>query len=187
MGTGSRPTTGHRRSLRLPAHDYAGHATYFITVCSADRMPLFGEVIEGTMRLSCEGQIVREEWQRSASLRSEIVLDAWVVMPNHLHALVLFTGDDGVASVSLPRPDRSLGALLAGFKSAVTSRIRAETNSPDAVVWQRNYYEYIVRGNGSLERIRGYIAANPSRWHLDRENDAKTGTDPFDTWVNKHL
>jgi putative transposase len=186
-GRAIRPITGQRRTLRLPEHNYAGHATYFVTICTYDRAPLFGRVCDGVMIFSPTGQIVGEEWQRSATLRPEIVLDDWVLMPNHLHALVQFTGSDGVPPAPSPRPRRSLGAMLAGFKSAATARIRVELGAPEAVVWQRNYYEHIVRGTAVLDRIRRYIAENPARWHLDRENDARTGDDPFDSWLDRRL
>jgi REP element-mobilizing transposase RayT len=147
---------------------------------------LFGEIRDGTIARSLAGQIAADEWERSAAVRPEVLFDDWVIMPNHLHALVMFAGDDRIAS-PLPRPRRSLGALVAGFKAVVTARIRSELGVTDAVVWQRNYYEHIVRTTTALDRIRRYIAENPSRWHLDHENDARSGDDPFDQWLDSLL
>ena len=79
----------------------------------------------------------------------------------------------------LRRPPRSLGSFIAGFKSAVTKRINQHRGTPGAPVWQRNYYEYIIRDDRALNAIRRYIAENPMRWHLDRYNDAASGMDPL--------
>ena len=84
--------SGNRHTTRLSGHDYAGRATYFVTLCTENRECLFGQVIEGQMYLNANGQIVREEWLRSSQIRSELDLDRWIVMPNHLHGIVHFLG-----------------------------------------------------------------------------------------------
>ncbi len=81
---------------------------------------------------------------------------------------------------SLRHPLRSLGAFIAGFKSVTTRRINKRRGTPDALVWQRNYYDHIVRSERALEYVREYIATNPLRWHLDRENPEHTGVDDKD-------
>jgi len=149
-----------RRSLRLKGYDYAQPGAYFVTICTHRHQPLFGEVVDGAMQLHAFGQIVWEEWFRSAEIRAEIVLfsDEFVVMPNHLHGIVwIVEADNAVGAtgrsplqkrpLSPPRgpAPRSLGAFVAGFKSIVTKRINALRGTPGARVWQRNYYEHIIR------------------------------------------
>lgn len=175
-----------RRSIRLPAWDYAGHGWYFITIVTAVRECRFGEVVGDEVVLSGDGVIVEEEWQRAAQVRAEVSTVLHVVMPNHLHAIVAMHGDgdpkiDDRTALKhalgdrrpLHRAPRSLGALVAGFKSAATSRIEREHDAPGMAVWQRGFYEHIIRDDRDLERISDYIVANPSRWHDDALHPAK--------------
>jgi putative transposase len=180
----------HRRSIRLKGYDYGRMGAYFITICTQDRACLFGTVVDGRMQLNECGAIVREEWFRSAQIRQEIELSAeeFVVMPNHIHGIVWIVDSAG-AGIGAPGPGgahgraplhrqpRSLASFIAGFKSAVTKRINEHRDTPGASVWQRNYYEHIVRNEESLARIREYILTNPLRWHLDQENPDRTGKD----------
>ena len=205
------PTKHHRRSIRLPGYDYTQPGAYFVTICTHNREPLFGHVVNGEMVLNAWGRIVWEEWFRSAEIRAEIELfpDEFVVMPNHIHGIVWIVETDdpnarahgdasnvGVTGRSPmhgrapnvgatgrsplqprgPAP-RSLGSFIAGFKSAVTKRINALRGTPGARVWQRNYYEHIIRNERALNAIRRYIAENPQRWHLDRHNPTATVPD----------
>ncbi len=199
------PNIVHRRrkSIRLNRWDYRAPAAYFVTICTHDRVPLFGRVVDGEMVLNAFGEIVWEEWFRSAEIRAEIELfpDEFVVMPNHIHGIVwIVETDDGTGhrddavevhgrapnvgatgrSPLQPRgpAPRSLGSFIAGFKSAVTKRLNVLRNTPGAPVWQRNYYEHIIRTARALNAIRRYIADNPLRWHLDRYNPHATGPDP---------
>lgn len=175
------------RSLRLEGYDYSQPGAYFVTFCTHARRRLFGEVIDGAMHLNRPGQIVAEEWQRSAQIRTEIELDMWVVMPDHMHALVLIADDQHhwaerpvapmpAAAQQHPNgpPPRSLGALMAGFKSAATVRINQLCRTPRAPVWQRNYWDRIIRDEAALNRVREYIRNNPARWEerrRDRSNN----------------
>jgi putative transposase len=191
------PTRYHRRSIRLAGYDYSREGAYFITICSAGRACIFGQICDGRMQLSSAGAIVNEEWHRSAEIRRELRLDAFVVMPNHIHGIVFViapsVGAHGGApsgGAPVPHPSlldgrrpRSLGSFVAGFKSATTSRINAERGTPGEPIWQRNYYDHIVRNAADLGRIRRYIAANPARWSMDRENPDREADDPFDAWL----
>ena len=168
------PNKHHRRSIRLKGYDYAQAGAYFVTVCTHDRACLFGEVVDGEMRLNDAGNIIRDEWIRTGDMRSNVELDAFVVMPNHFHAIVVLShdghcrGDRPVAPTG-PTP-RSIGAIMAGFKSASTRRVNEIRRTPGVPVWQRNYYEHIIRDDASLNRIREYIVNNPIQWEMDREN-----------------
>jgi len=165
-----------RRSIRLKDYDYSGFGVYFVTLCTAGRKCLFGEIRNGEMAFTTCGELVRAEWLASARIRQEIALDAFVVMPNHLHGIVAIVGvgADAVrpappAKRLGPRP-RSLSTLISGFKAATTRRINALHGTVGVLVWQRNYFDRIVRNEQECEAIREYIIHNPRRWELDREN-----------------
>ncbi len=136
------------------------------------------------MRLNEKGVIVRQEWLRSAEIRQEIFLDAFVVMPNHLHGSILILCDDiqppvGATGGCLSEGDRrsplqgprsrSLASFIAGFKAACTRSTNELLGSPGRL-WQRNYYEHIIRDEKALTAVRACIEANPSRWQDDPEN-----------------
>ena len=178
----------HRRSLRLKDYDYAQAGAYFVTICTQDRACLFGAIVDGAMQLSDAGSTVEQCWSQIPEHFRDVVLDEFVVMPNHVHGiLVINPAVPAVPAVPVvpvvpavgathasplrngPRPG-SLGAIVGSFKSAVTRRINQTCHSLGATVWQRNYYEHIIRDEASLHGIREYIANNPLQWALDREN-----------------
>ena len=167
------PSPPRRKTNRLKGYDYAQAGAYFVTICAQDRACLFGSISNGKMRLNDIGNIVAEEWMKTGEIRIGMELDAWVVMPNHFHGIIVIVDSrrrGGPAGRPYgPRP-RSVGALVAGFKSAATKRINALRGTPGTPVWQRNYHEHIIRNGDSLDRIREYIFGNPSRWATDREN-----------------
>ncbi len=173
-------THHHRRSIRLNGFDYTQARAYFITLCCQDRVCLFGECADGEIQLNPHGEIVTAEWLRTSTIRPEVQLDTFVVMPNHFHAIVIMGDAEAVGAHSraplpnraLTRPPRSLGALVAGFKAATTKQINQYRDTPGQKVWQRNYYEHIIRNDDDLNRHRMYIENNPGRWAEDRENPA---------------
>ena len=167
----------HRRSIRLPDHDYRSPDAYFITICTHEGEPLFGEVVDGEMRLSEWGQVVSHYWMQIPEHSAHVELDAWVVMPNHLHGILVITDPAGAqhAALLLPRTNvhpGSLGAIVRSFKSAATRRINRMRDTPGTLVWQRNYYEHIIRTDAALEGIREYIQSNPIPWSEDRLHPA---------------
>ena len=191
------PRKHHRRSIRLKGYDYTQAGAYFVTIVTHDRECLFGEVVDGVMWLNAFGEIVRDEWFRTAVVRPYVMLDPdeFVVMPNHVHGIIWITcgrGDpvgrpyDPVGRPHDPvgrphdndcddqRPHGpaagSVGAIIGQIKSIAAKRINALRGTPAAPVWGRNYYEHIIRYETSLNRIRRYIAANPSRWAEDRDH-----------------
>ncbi|HZF33660.1 MAG TPA: transposase [Candidatus Angelobacter sp.] len=176
------PTDGpdnHRRSIRLREYDYAQPGGYFVTICTHDHKCLFGEVVDSEMHLNELGEIVATEWLQTAEIRSEIALDAFVVMPNHVHAVVFITKDLPSPSKDvLPRArrgtgPRSLSALVAGFKAATTRRANSIQRKPIDPLWQRNYYEHVIRNDQDLDRIRRYVTDNPARWTDDGYHPSK--------------
>lgn len=189
------PHERHRRSMRLEGYDYSQPGAYFITLVTSQREHLFGQILDGAMQLSILGRMARDEWMRSSQIRHEIRLyeDEIVVMPNHLHGIVWIATDEldnntsivGADSIRpyndpqdanlasganlaplLRRMPRSLGTFVSGFKSSVTSRALKEMNiSP---VWQRNYYDHIIRNQEDFKNIWQYIDDNPRKWQEDR-------------------
>jgi putative transposase len=168
------PTKRHRRSTRLRNYDYAQAGAYFLTLCSYNRECLFASIDQGRIHLSKIGEIVAQEWTRSAGIRGEIELDEWIVMPNHLHGIVMIVeAERAHGRAPLHRAPRSLSSFVAGFKAATTKRVNLFRGTPTTPVWQRNYYDHVIRNEASLNSIREYIAANPFRWADDEENPAK--------------
>jgi REP element-mobilizing transposase RayT len=172
------PDRHHRRSIRLPEYDYTFWGTFFITICTHERENLFGEVAGGEMRLNEQGKIVYEEWDRSGELRSEVSLGPFVVMPNHVHCIVTIesVGAHGNAPSKaglIERPRRSLATFVGGFKGAVTRRINVLRDTAGTPVWQRNFYEHVIRDEDEFQRIRQYIDDNPRRWADDEYNPGR--------------
>lgn len=176
----------HRRSIRLKGYDYHRAGVYFVTICCAQRICLFGDIIAGEMHLNVVGTTVADCWQAIPDHFPHAMLDDFVVMPNHLHGMIVLTdngqcGDGwGVnpdrANVYSPlqkpqmlrSPSRTIGSIVRRFKIGVSKWLRA--NSADTAIWQRNYYEQIVRDDAGLQRVRQYIADNPARWDDDTEH-----------------
>jgi REP-associated tyrosine transposase len=230
------PLLHNRRSIRLPGYEYTRPGAYFITIVTYNRRHIFGDIAAGEMRLNACGIIARMEWLKTAVIRREIELDEFVVMPDHLHAIVIvkkrdddfavdggqFVGAGGIPTVGadgrqcagaddiptvradggqyvgaddiptvradggryvvgaegrppLRRLPRSLGSIIAGYKSAVTARINRQRQTPGVPVWQRNYYDRIVRNENELFRFREYIRNNPIRWETDANTRSMGG------------
>jgi putative transposase len=181
----------NRRSIRLPKYDYRECGFYFVTVCAWEREHLFGSVVDGQMQLNEIGRVVEEEWFRSSEIRKEIEMDEFVVMPNHIHGILVIKTRRGMA---LPCPQNetdvplmgtaapcpynrcgrprsgSLGAIIGQFKSAASKRINTMRQTPGFSLWQRNYYERIIRNENELLAIRQYIRDNPFNWDHDPDN-----------------
>jgi putative transposase len=155
---------GRRLSIRLPDHIYSGNAAYLITLCTHKRAHLFGRVVENKVELSPIGQLVQDLWVTTPLVRPGVSLDAFVVMPDHMHAIVLIPEFAQRSRQTFTRLPRSLGSLVAGFKSACTSQANALLGTRGFKIWQRNYYERVIRDGRSLHQMRRYIAANPARW-----------------------
>ena len=166
----------HRRSLRLSGYDYSQNGAYFVTVCTQNRECLFGKIENGEMLLNNAGRIVLEEWVKTAEIRSNIELDECVVMPNHFHGILVVSDRRGTARRA-PTMERfgqpvsgSIPTVIRSFKSAVAKRINEMRQTPALQLWQRNYYEHVIRNESEWNRIRQYIIDNPMRWNMDREN-----------------
>ena len=166
-------------STRLSNWDYAKPAWYFITICTKDHRTYFGEIGDGPVRLSAIGRIVVDEWQKTADIRPYVELDEFVVMPNHIHGIVIIKPPDDTPRVetsrrgvsTTPRLQKaSLGSIIGQFKIACTRRIWAAGFRDFAR--QTRFHDHIIRGERALTAIREYISSNPAKWALDKENPA---------------
>jgi len=189
------PDIHKRQSIRLKGYDYSQSGLYFITICCYERECLFGNIINSQMILNNFGQLIKEEWLKSAEIRKEIELDDFVIMPNHFHGIVIINqeinsdfmkndvdfqdnnvGANGRSPLhqiqssppKISMKPKSISSLIAGFKSATTKKINIIRNTPQNPVWQRNYYDHIIRNDESLTRIREYIQNNPLSWENDQ-------------------
>jgi putative transposase len=162
-----------RRSVRVPGYDYTTPGAYFVTICAHDRACLFGEIVEGTMRVNEYGSITREAWWKTAETRAYVALQAYeyIVMPNHIHGIIRIVGEPEATPERFGKPVRgSIPTIVRAFKSATTRRINVTRGISNARVWQTNYFEHIIRDDEQMHRIRRYIADNPARWDEDEEN-----------------
>jgi REP element-mobilizing transposase RayT len=112
-----------------------------------------------------------------------VELDTFVVMPNHVHGIIVLTEPAGAGLKPAPTKKPPLSEIIRAFKTFSSRRINALRDMPGISTWQRNYYEHVIRDEDVLSRVREYIATNPLRWELDRENPQRTGKDEFDRWL----
>ena len=186
-----------RHSTRLRGYDYSQPGAYFITICAQSRENLFGDIFDGEMHLKPQGQIAQGEWARLPTRFETIECGEFVVMPNHVHGILFIvdTGRGAAANIQDENPATtqlrpyttnhththnhtpqtnvtpgSIGAILRAYKSSVTRRINRTRFTSGAPLWQRNYYERIIRNENELNLIREYILDNPRSWAEDKEN-----------------
>lgn len=177
-----------RRSVRLRGYDYAAPGAYFVTICTYRHVPLFGEVVDGVMRHNTLGEAAHRCWQQIPRHAPTVVLDAFVIRPNHVHGIILIVDDAGGAGgrgvqLNAPMTDdnifrpvdyfsrisprkNSLGVIVRTYKAAVTRWCRE--HDYHEFRWQRSYHEHIIRHRRAPDRIRRYLAENPARWAADR-------------------
>ena len=161
------PQKHRRRSIRLKGYDYSQAGAYFVTICTQNRESLLGEIVGGEMILNAYGRVVAVCWVWLAKQYPYVELDEWVMMPNHAHGIVILSGGRGGSRTA---PTKSLGRLVGAFKTVSTKRINQMRHTPGAAVWQRNYYEHIIRNEDELNRLRQYILDNPVQWEMDENN-----------------
>ena len=166
------PKIHHRRSIRLKEYDYSQAGAYFVTIVAWQREVLFGEIVNGEMVLNDFGKIVSKKWQWMETQYEYVELDAWILMPNHLHGILIIHDDGRGGSRPAPTPIKHipLGGLIGAFKTVSTKQINILRDTEGQVVWQRNYYERIIRNEPEMDRITRYIESNPLRWADDDEN-----------------
>ena len=171
------------KRIRLPGFDYASPGAYFVTICTHHRSCLFGSVSDGRVQFSLAGEIVRATWLELPRHFPDVEVGGLVVMPNYSHVILVLQPSVGAKHPELPDasplpvPNRANGtrpgsipSMVQNAKSVSARHINRLRNTPGAPVWQRGYYEHIIRSPHELDRLRRYIESNPLRWALDREN-----------------
>jgi len=173
-----------RKILRWNKWDYSYNAWYFVTICCEDMVEHFGEIRNGIMGLSKFGLIAQQCWTEIPRHFKHVRLDEFIIMPNHIHGIVIIDRPEGYCGINVGdadlRPlhihtntnksDRSkmvLPKIIHGFKSSVTRSINQSTPT---LLWQRSYYDHIIRSEKALMHIRRYIKNNPTNWEKDRNN-----------------
>ena len=172
-----------RKTTRIPGYDYRNTGYYFITICTQNKQNLFGQIQNDKVQPSAQGKIVSQNWLDIPNHHSGITLDAFILMPNHLHGIIMIHSDrsalivpgqssdvagyvpTGHASFISPKSG-SLSAVIRSFKSACTKRINEESLHKNPI-WQSRFYEHVIRDENDLHRIRMYIENNPLRWSED--------------------
>ena len=184
-----------RRSVRLKEFDYAQPGAYFVTVCANNRRDVWGKVREGEVSLNSLGHIIEACWESIPAHFPHVRLDQYCVMPNHLHGILSFarTGRGTIyraptvalsgtveveSSIKAGKEQfsqpvaGSLPTVIRTFKAAVTRNARRTMQVGSIRIWQRGYFDRVIRNERELERVREYIANNPAKWDLDTENPA---------------
>jgi REP element-mobilizing transposase RayT len=184
------PQKHHRRSIRLPGYDYTGAGGYYVTIVAHNRTCLFGEIVNGEMSLNNLGQIAKREWARLPKRFKHVELGIYAIMPNHIHGIILIDDSrrgtaDFADTTHTQDPSRatqehfgkpvsgSIPTIIRSYKSAVALRIHYAQPNDDSPVWQRNYYEHVIRNTDDANRIHTYIESNPANWDIDKENPSR--------------
>jgi REP element-mobilizing transposase RayT len=169
------PQKHHRRSIRLKGYDYSQSGAYFVTIVVWQRECLLGEIVDGEMRLNEFGKIVERAWFDLPKHYPHVKLGTFCIMPNHVHAVIVLI-ETVVGAGLRPAPAEArhpLSEIVRAFKSFSARRINELRKSQGIPVWQRNYYERIIRNDQEHNRIHSYIEANPARWVEDDQNPMK--------------
>ena len=167
-----------RKSIRLTGYDYSRPGAYFVTICVKDHTNLFGSIEKAVMRENEFGKIVRECWNDLPNHYSSVKLDTFVIMPNHIHGIIVILDDDhvdvvaGLKPATTPAPTNKikrhgLSEIIRALKTFSARRINEIRESSGVPIWQRNYYEHIVRTESALHQIRKYIEENPVNWQVN--------------------
>jgi REP element-mobilizing transposase RayT len=176
-----------RRIHHLPNHIYEMPGTYFFTICAHNRSPVFSSIDFDGVRLSAIGKFIEDRWAALPSFFEQVTLLNHVVMPNHFHGLLTIHPRMQAAMGADPasRPASAL-KMIRAFKAAVTRLARETGNISNEPLWQRDYWDHVVRDEQALSRIMEYIANNPLSWHLDQENPDRIGTNDFYYWLQTY-
>lgn len=185
-----------RQSFRLQGYDYRNEGMYFVTICTKDRLPFFGKIVDNQMILSDIGQIVHDNWYKIPQFSPHIVLDEFVVMPNHIHGiLAIVSSVESVASVQpvaslhcndatknqfmsdISPKSGSISRVLNSYKGACSKNVASfqsvaslHCNDATTFAWQSKFHDRIIRNEQELYRIQNYIINNPKNWKNDENH-----------------
>jgi REP element-mobilizing transposase RayT len=182
------PQIHRRRSIRLPGYDYTQNGAYFITICTKNKKHLFGEIVTDDsdcpkVVLNAMGKIAERCWLKIPDHFTNIIIDEFVIMPNHVHGIIIINGNDcrGTACRApttgtiehFGRPATgSIPTIIRSYKSAVTRCINRIKHTSGNTIWQRNYYEHVIRNDDDLYDTRKYTRENSQKWDMDEYNPA---------------
>ena len=174
----------HRRSIRLKGFNYRENGFYFVTFCTWRRLNILGEIIDNKMVLNGLGEIVNNELLKTEKIRKNVKIDVFQIMPNHVH-MILVIKNNNVGMRNIPQvgaycntplhknkfisPKNNLGSIIRGIKSTITKQID-QIELDGLPVWQRNYFEIIIRNKKDYFNYKKYIKSNPEMWGRDRNN-----------------
>jgi REP element-mobilizing transposase RayT len=170
-----------RKTNRLRNYDYSQNGYYFVTVCTRNKEPWFGKINNGEMTLNENGKIIPQCWYDLPNHYLNCSLDSFIVMPNHIHGIIVISNENTVGNGFKPFPNHGLSEIMRGFKTFSSRKINAAGNGSkpfptidakniDSFQWQKSFFDHIIRNEESLNRIRQYIMYNPLKWELDIEN-----------------
>lgn len=191
-------------SARLKSWDYSAVGYYFVTICTRDKLCTLGNMIDGVMWLSPVGKIVADEWQKTTQIRKNVTLDEWVIMPNHLHGIIVIQENE-TSHTKTPHPETphrgvstekpnlcrdvpvarldvarlGVGRLYKGSLGAIIGQFKSVCTkriwaTGHDFAWQPRFYDEIIRDENHLDSVREYIHNNPLKWELDQENPANS-------------
>ena len=181
------PSYPPRRNLRVPEFDYSQPGAYYVTIVTHERKQLFGQIVDSAVVLNEVGKMVKDIWIAIPKHFPNVKLGEFVIMPNHIHGIISITAgaqyavpaqDETVVEATHASPlhriskgplPGSIGAIIGSFKSAATKRFHEIPNNPEKRLWQRNYYEHVIRNERDYTAIYEYILANPMDWEMDEE------------------
>ncbi len=167
-----------RKSVRLREYDYSQPGEYFVTICTYNHECMFGNIVEEEMKLSTEGAIAQRCWEEIPKHFSNVQLDEYIIMPNHVHGIIILTermvGTRHAVSLQEQFAKPVIGSIptiVRSFKSATTKRIHEVQNAPSLPVWQSRFFERIIRNDKELDKIRDYISNNILKWAYESQHN----------------
>lgn len=174
------PEIHRHRSIRLKDYDYSQAGAYFVTICTWNKECLLGDITNSEIKISPVGEIIQKEWYKIPNRFPNVQLDAFVIMPNHIHGIIIVGAtlvvarDDDVGRNNRAgtSPAPTLGEIIGSFKSICVHKCKYNGLNIGKL-WQRNYYEHVIRNEDELNKIREYIVLNPAMWDEDDENPFK--------------
>jgi putative transposase len=161
-----------RKAVRLPGYDYSRAGYYFVTNCAYRNACIFGDIQNSILVPTAIGQLVQSMWMSIPEHYAHVGLDQFVLMPNHVHGIVVISKDRQLRE---PCGSATLGQIIGSYKAAVTRAVRQDLGF-QGQLWHRGFHEHIIRNDASLARIRAYIETNPTRWGKDPEMRKKEHT-----------
>ena len=159
-----------RSSLRLPEYNYSQASAYFVTRVVKGRKPIFGKVVDEEVELNECGKVIENAWLDLPNHYEHVSLDEFIVMPDHVHGIMIITHTEanGVGAGLKPAPTKRYadGEAVRAFKTFSARRINQKRRTPGTPLWQRGYFDHVIRNEDDLNRLREYILTNPLRWTL---------------------